>query len=161
MRTSAEYRDVQVRARAAALDVAHHSKTIRASDMDARRTFSLGLAVLRSAIDRFIEEGAWMPVERTSRPPGAARVRNLDPVSSGSWRLRNLSFAHPDPDGWAYARGERFLRILVEAVRRVKANFAFWTQEITTCARCAGGESGPRCRNCLPARCEPSLRIIG
>ena len=75
------------------------------------------------------------------------RARKFDiaiPFStdSGAYEVY-LSHIQP-PDGWGYARGDRFLRIGVEAV---DGQLRILDHEITTVRRCAGGGCGRRCRN--------------
>jgi lipopolysaccharide transport system permease protein len=78
--------------------------------------FSLGWQLYDPQTSVFIEEGAWTPVS-ADVPPGASAQFDIAipfPPDSGSYEV----YLSPiqKPDGWAYARGERFLRIGVEAV---------------------------------------------
>ena len=79
-------------------------------------TFSLGWQLYDPQTGVFIEEGAWTPVNADVPPGSSAKFDIAIPFStdSGAYEVY-LSHIQP-PDGWGYARGDRFLRIGVEAV---------------------------------------------
>ena len=132
MRTSAPYRDVQVRACAAAIDVSlaiQNNSRVTWTPED----FSAAWQFYDPESHRFIEEGEWMPVERDIPPDAAARFRIsiAFPPEAGVYEIY-LSHIQT-PDGWAYARGEPFLRILVEVGSEgSEGELRVLTQEITT-----------------------------
>ena len=89
-------------------------------DNESRQTwtpenFSLGWQLYDPQSSVFIEEGAWAPVP-ADVPPGASARFDLEipfQPDSGAYEVY-VSPIQP-PDGWAYARGGRFVRIRVEA----------------------------------------------
>jgi len=92
-------------------------------------TFSLGWQLYDPKSSVFIEEGAWTPVA-ADVPPGASATFEIGipfPPDSGAYEVY-VSTIQP-PDGWAYARGERFLHIGVEAA---DGQLRILNQEITT-----------------------------
>jgi lipopolysaccharide transport system permease protein len=77
--------------------------------------FSLGWQLYDPQSSVFIEEGAWIPVP-TDVPPGATAKFDIEiPFQSDSGAYEVYVSPIQPPDGWAYAQGERFLRIRVEA----------------------------------------------
>ncbi|HEV2690208.1 MAG TPA: hypothetical protein VGV35_16735, partial [Bryobacteraceae bacterium] len=107
------YRDVQVATRGASLEV---RVTIENS---AGRTwtpdsFSLGWQFFDPVTDGFILEGTWTPVLCNVTPGQSASFEiNIPfPPEAGGYRI----YVSPiDRDGWAYAKGEPFLLVNVEA----------------------------------------------
>ena len=85
--------------------------------MDQPRTFRWAAQFFDPQSNVFIEEGAWTPVAGEVAPGAAANfeISIPFPPEAGAYEIY-VSHIQP-PDGWAYARGEPFLRILVEAVR--------------------------------------------
>jgi lipopolysaccharide transport system permease protein len=78
--------------------------------------FSLGWQLYDPQSSVFIEEGAWTPVS-ADIPPGASAKFDIEiPFEPDSGGYEVYLSPIQRPDGWAYARGERFLRIGVEAV---------------------------------------------
>ncbi|MGD0132031.1 MAG: ABC transporter permease [Bryobacteraceae bacterium] len=78
------------------------------------QNFSLGWQFFDPQSNRFLEEGAWTPVAGDVAPGEAARFELSIPMpDAGAYEIY-VSHIQP-PAGWAYARGEPFLRILVQA----------------------------------------------
>src|ERR1700722_19492564 len=95
--------------------------------------FSLGWQFFDPQSNRFIEEGAWTPVLRAV-PPGETANFKISipfPPEPGAYEIY---VSHIQPSGgWAYTRGERFLRILLEAGAEVSdGQLRIVAQEITT-----------------------------
>jgi len=91
--------------------------------------FSLGWQLYDPQSSVFIEEGAWTPVA-TDVPPGASAKFDIAipfQPDSGAYEVY-VSPIQP-PSGWAYDRGEGFVRILVEAEN---SQLQILSQEITT-----------------------------
>jgi lipopolysaccharide transport system permease protein len=125
---NAEYRDVQLRAEGAVLRI---SVTLENKSRETwtPENFSLGWQFYDPQSSVFIEEGVWMPVA-SDVPPGASAQFDIAipiPSDSGGYEIY-LSHIQP-PDGWSYARGERFLRIGVEAI---DGRLSILEHEITT-----------------------------
>ncbi len=125
---NAEYRDVRVRVEGSALRVslAISNKTRETWNAE---NFSLGWQFFDPQTNLFIEEGAWMAVERDVAPGAAANfeISIPFPPEAGAY---DIYLAHIQPSqGWAYTRGEPFLRILVESA---DGQLRVVTQEITT-----------------------------
>jgi lipopolysaccharide transport system permease protein len=79
-------------------------------------TFSLGWQLYDPQTGVFIEEGAWTPVAADVPPGSSAHFDIAIPIASDSGAYEVYLSAIQPPDGWGYARGERFLRIGVEGV---------------------------------------------
>jgi lipopolysaccharide transport system permease protein len=79
-------------------------------------TFSLGWQLYDPQTGVFIEEGAWTPVTSDVPPGSSAQFDIAIPIAPDSGAYEVYLSAIQPPDGWAYARGERFLRIGVEGV---------------------------------------------
>ena len=110
----AEYRDIQVSTQASSLDirVAVENKSERAWKPE---NFSLGWQFFDPETSCFILEGAWTPVA-SEVPPGQTTAFEISipfPPEEGGYEI----YVSPieQPDGWAYARGEPFLRITAQA----------------------------------------------
>jgi lipopolysaccharide transport system permease protein len=92
-------------------------------------TFSIGWQFFDPQSNRFIEEGAWTPVARDV-PPGESASFEISiafPPEAGEYEIY-VSHIQPT-EGWAYMRGEPFLRILVHAA---DGDIQVLAQEITT-----------------------------
>lgn len=111
---SAEYRDVRVQTQGTVLQVSVSLQN-RSRQTWKPENFSLGWQLYDPVSGVFIEEGAWTPVSADVAPGASANfdLAILLPPDSGGYQVY-LSHRQP-PDGWAYAQGERFLRIGVEA----------------------------------------------
>jgi lipopolysaccharide transport system permease protein len=124
----AEYRDVHAGARGMVLEVSlavqNHSRKTWTPE-----NFSVGWQFFDPQSDLFIEEGAWTPVNREV-PPGAAGNFEISiPFSPQAGRYE-VYLSHIQPsDGWAYAHGEPFLHLVVDAG---DAQVSVLAQEITT-----------------------------
>jgi lipopolysaccharide transport system permease protein len=112
---SATYRDVKLRVQGALLEIS------AVVENKSRQTwtpgnFSLGWQLYDPQTSLFIEEGAWTPVPADVPPDSSAQfdIAIPFPPDSGAYEVY-LSPIQP-PNGWAYARGEPFLRIAVETV---------------------------------------------
>ncbi len=129
VRTTAQYRDIQVRTRAAALDI---SLAIQNNSRSAwtPENFSLGWQFFDPQSNLFIEEGAWTPVPSDVAPGGTAKfeISIPFPPEAGAYEIY-LSHIQASSGGWAYARGEAFLRILVDTA---DGQLRVLAQEITT-----------------------------
>jgi lipopolysaccharide transport system permease protein len=110
---SMSYRDVRVQARGSVLE-ASLSIENKSRQTWTNQNFSLGWQFFDPQSNRFLEEGAWTPVAGDVAPGEAARFELSIPVpDAGAYEIY-VSHIQP-PASWAYARGEPFLRILVEA----------------------------------------------
>src|SRR5580658_9463510 len=78
--------------------------------------FSLGWQLYDPRSEVFIEEGAWTPVPADVPPGSSAEFDIAIPFQPDSGSYEVYISPIQQPDGWAYARGERFVRIGVEAV---------------------------------------------
>jgi lipopolysaccharide transport system permease protein len=78
--------------------------------------FSLGWQLYDPRSSVFIEEGAWTPVAAHVPPGSSAQFDIAIPFQPDSGSYEVYLSPIQQPDGWGYARGERFLRIGVEAV---------------------------------------------
>jgi len=125
---SPQYRDIQLRTQASELRISvvieNRSRKTWTPD-----NFSLGWQFYDPQSGSFIEEGAWTPVS-ADVPPGAAATFDIAipfPPDSGGYEV----YLSPiqQPDGWAYDRGEQFLRIGLEAL---DGSLRVLTNEITT-----------------------------
>ncbi|HYL75869.1 MAG TPA: ABC transporter permease [Bryobacteraceae bacterium] len=111
--TRAGYRDVQVKARGATLEVrvVLENRSPRAWTPE---NLSLGWQFFDPQTNCFILEGAWTPVAREV-PRGESATFEIAipfPPEAGGYRI----YVSPiEPNGWAYVRGEPFLLIAVEA----------------------------------------------
>jgi lipopolysaccharide transport system permease protein len=126
--SGAEYRNTAVTVRDGALQVSlaignRSRKTWTAEN------FSLGCQFFDPQSNLFIEEGAWTAVAGDIPPGGTANfeISIPFPPEPGGYEIY-LSHIQPS-DGWAYARGEHFLRILIEAAG---GELRVLKQEITT-----------------------------
>jgi lipopolysaccharide transport system permease protein len=77
--------------------------------------FSLGWQLYDPRSSVFIEEGAWTPVAADVPPGSSARFDIAIPFLPDSGEYEVYLSPIQQPDGWGYARGERFLRVGVEA----------------------------------------------
>lgn len=110
----AEFREAQVRAEAERLEVhiALENKSGRTWEPD---SFFLGWQFLDPETNVFILEGEWIPVSRRVGP-GETAVFDLSiafPPEPAGYQV----YISPieQPAGWAYARGDNFLRVIAEA----------------------------------------------
>jgi len=109
----AGYRDVAVRTRGATLEV---SFAIQNSSRETwtPENFRAAWQLFDPQSNVFIEEGPWAPVARHI-PPGAAAHFEISIPFSPRTGAYEIYLSHVDGTGvWAYARGEPFLRILLE-----------------------------------------------
>jgi len=77
--------------------------------------FSLGWQLYDPQSNVFIEEGAWTPVGADIQPGSSAKFDIAIPFQPDSGAYEIYVSPIRSPSGWAYDRGERFLRIHVEA----------------------------------------------
>jgi lipopolysaccharide transport system permease protein len=107
------YRDVRVQARGSVLEASLAIEN-KSRQTWTNQNFSLGWQFFDPQSNRFLEEGAWTPVAADVAPGEAARFELSIPVpDAGAYEIY-VSHIQP-PASWAYARGEPFLRILVQA----------------------------------------------
>jgi lipopolysaccharide transport system permease protein len=125
---SAVYRDVRLQAQGPVLQVSISVEN-RSRQTWKPENFSMGWQLYDPESSIFIEEGAWTPVSADVPPGATARfdLAILFPADSGGYQVY-LSHRQ-SPDGWAFARGERFLRIGIEAA---DGQLHILKQEITT-----------------------------
>jgi len=108
------YRGVDVRSDGGALAV-HLELENRSRKTWEPATFSLGWQFFDPSTNLFILEGTWAPVSEHVEPGGCATfdLKISFPPESGGYNI----YVSPieKPGGWAYLRGEPFVRIAVEA----------------------------------------------
>jgi lipopolysaccharide transport system permease protein len=110
---SMSYRDIRVQARGSVLEASLAIEN-KSRQTWTNQNFSLGWQFFDPQSNRFLEEGAWTPVAGDVAPGEAARFELSIPVpDAGAYEIY-VSHIQP-PASWAYARGEPFLRILVQA----------------------------------------------
>jgi lipopolysaccharide transport system permease protein len=122
------YRDVRVRARGLVLDVSLSIEN-KSRQTWKPENFSLGWQFFDPQSNLFIEEGAWTPVAADVVPGAVANFEISIPFlpEAGAY---DIYLSHiQTPGGWAYTRGEPFVRILVEASND---QLRILAQEITT-----------------------------
>jgi lipopolysaccharide transport system permease protein len=124
---------VQLRVQAAVLEI---SVVI---ENNSRQTwtpgnFSLGWQLYDPGSEVFIEEGAWTPAPADVPPGSSAKFDVAIPFQPDSGSYEVYVSPIQQPGGWAYARGERFLRIRVQAQDGLKADgqLRILEHEITT-----------------------------
>lgn len=106
--------NVQVSAQAALLEISLSIEN-KSRQTWTPETFSLGWQLYDPQSSVFIEDGAWTPVA-ADVPPGASAQFDIQiPFQPGSGGYEVYVSPIQSPGGWAYARGDRFLRIRVEA----------------------------------------------
>src|SRR5579864_4588288 len=111
--TGAEYRDVQVRAHGPAVEV-HLRVENRSLQTWRPENFSLGWQFFDPETDFFILEGEWIPVAREIRPGEVASFEISIPFPPDPGGYQVYVSPIEQPDGWAYERGQPFLRIRAE-----------------------------------------------
>jgi lipopolysaccharide transport system permease protein len=106
---------VQLRVQAATLEISVvvENKSRQTWTPD---NFSLGWQLYDPRSSVFIEEGAWTPVAADVPPGSSAQFDIAIPFQPDSGSYEVYLSPIQKPGGWGYARGERFLRIGVEAV---------------------------------------------
>lgn len=125
---SAEFRNVRVTATGSLLDVSFELQNKSRETWNAE-TFSVGWQFFDPESNLFIEEGSWTAVDAAT-PPGATAKFEISipfPPEPGVYDVY-VSPLNPSA-GWAYTRGNPFLRILVEAA---EDQVRILAQEITT-----------------------------
>jgi lipopolysaccharide transport system permease protein len=128
----AEYRDARVSVRGSVLEVSLIIQN-RSRETWTPESFSLGWQFFDPQSSVFIQEGAWTPVAGNVSPGAAAKfeISIPFPPEAGAYEIY-LSHIEPS-EGWAYARGAPFLRILVEAPGEGSdGELRVQAQEITT-----------------------------
>ena len=109
----AGYRDVEVRSQGCALEI-HLALENRSGQTWKPENFSVGWQFFDPETDFFILEGQWAPLPREV-PPGEVASFEISipfPPDTGGYHV----YVSPieQPQGWAYARGQPFLRIRAE-----------------------------------------------
>jgi homopolymeric O-antigen transport system permease protein len=112
--SSAAYSDVDVRAEGSTLAIRVSIKN-ESGEVWQPEDFSVGWQFFDPQTHRFIEEGSWTPV-MTAVAPGAHAKFEISipfPPEPGGYEV----YLSPirQREGWAYAQGDSFLRIRVEA----------------------------------------------
>jgi lipopolysaccharide transport system permease protein len=113
--SGAEYSNARVCARGSVLEVSLDIKN-RTRETWTPETFSLGWQFFDPQSNLFIQEGAWTPVAGNIAPGAAAKfeISIPFPPEAGAYEIY---VSHIQPScGWAFARGQAFLRILVNAL---------------------------------------------
>ncbi len=110
----AEYRDIQLQTLPDTLEVRVLVEN-KSRQTWKPETFSLGWQFFDPETNFFILEGAWAPIPRET-PPGDTASFELSipfPPETGGYQI----YVSPiqQPGGWAYRRGEPFLRIVAQA----------------------------------------------
>jgi lipopolysaccharide transport system permease protein len=111
---SAAYRDVRVEAEG---EVLHVSLAIQNNSRETWTPENLSAAwqLFDPQSGMFIEEGVWTPVASEVPPGAAAKFDIRVPFLAGSGGYE-VYVSHVQPSGgWAYSRGEPFLRLVVDA----------------------------------------------
>ena len=106
----AEYRDVRVQARGPALEIRVDVEN-QSGHAWKPENFSLGWQFFDPETDFFILEGAWTPVQREIRPGEVASFELSIPLPPDPGGYHVYVSPIEQPDGWAYLRGQPFLRI--------------------------------------------------
>lgn len=106
----AQYHDVRLRAEGRSLEVRVVVEN-KSRQTWKPETFSIGWQFFDPETNFFILEGAWIPISREV-PPGDSVPFEISipfPPEAGGYQI----YVSPiqQPDGWAYAQGEPFLRI--------------------------------------------------
>ena len=112
---SAQYSQLQILPRGAVLEISVSIEN-KSRQIWTPENFFLGWQFYDPNSNVFIEEGAWTPVS-ADIPPGATATFNVAipvPSDSGGYEIY-LSHIQP-PSTWSFARGERFVHIVVEAI---------------------------------------------
>ena len=126
--SGAQYRELEVLTDGLTLRV-HLALENRSQETWSKKSMSLGWQFFDPETNRFILEGEWIPLSRDVAP-GEIEAFDISitlPPEAGSYQI----FISPigQPDGWAYARGDSFLRILADAA---DGRIRVLEQEITT-----------------------------
>jgi lipopolysaccharide transport system permease protein len=111
---STGYREVQVQARGPALEItlAVENRSDRAWKPE---DFSLGWQFFDPETDSFILEGEWVPLPRETQPGETAKFEISIPVPSEAGGYHVYVSPIEQSAGWAYLRGQPFLRIAAES----------------------------------------------
>jgi lipopolysaccharide transport system permease protein len=125
---NAEYLDIAVRVQEGLLKVSLAVRN-RSREIWKPENFSIGWQFFDPQSHRFIKEGAWTPVASNISPGETAslEISIAFPPEAGAYEIY-VSHIQPS-EGWAYSRGEPFLRILVHAA---DGDVQVQAQEITT-----------------------------
>jgi lipopolysaccharide transport system permease protein len=110
---AAEYRNVQVRAEGPALEI-HLAVENKSNHTWKPENFSLGWQFFDPETDFFILEGAWTPVPREIQPGDVASFEFSIPFPPDAGAYHVYISPIEQPEGWAYLRGQPFLRIQAE-----------------------------------------------
>jgi homopolymeric O-antigen transport system permease protein len=126
--SSAQYRDIQVGTEGSEVEVSLSIEN-KSRATWTPENLSLGWQFYDPQSNRFIEEGAWTPVSGDVAPGAIAKfeVSIPFPPEAGAYEIY-LSHIQAS-GGWAYARGEAFLRLLVE---EANGHPRVLEQEVTT-----------------------------
>lgn len=111
----AEFRDVEIQTQGQSLRVRAALKNI-SRQIWKPENFVVGWQFFDPETNLFISEGEWVPLV-SETAPGAEASFNLSisfPPEPGKYQVYFSAIAQPD--GWTYARGEPFLRVLAEVV---------------------------------------------
>ena len=112
--TDVEYRDVQIHAHGSALENHLGLENISGQTWKTEN-FALGWQFFDPQTDSFILEGEWTPAARDI-PPGETASFDLSipfPPDPGGYHVYVSPIERPE--GWAYLRGQPFLRIAAQA----------------------------------------------
>jgi len=108
---TALYRDVLVQARGSAIEI-HLSLENRSGQTWKPANFSVGWQFFDPETDFFILEGEWTPAPGAITPGEVAAFEITIPFPSDPGGYHVYVSPIQQPEGWAYLRGQPFLRIL-------------------------------------------------
>src|ERR1700730_2820754 len=111
----AEYRDVQVRAQGSVLEI-HLAVENSSGQTWNPENFSLGWQFFDPETDFFIMEGEWTAVPRDIQPGEVASFEISIPFPPDPGGYHVYVSPIEQPEGWAYLRGQPFLRIRAETL---------------------------------------------
>jgi lipopolysaccharide transport system permease protein len=126
--SGAAYRAVEVQSNGLSLRI-HLTLENRSANAWTQKTFFLGWQFFDPETERFILEGEWIPLDHDVAP-GSSAAFDLSiafPPESGGYQI----YVSPieQPGNWAYARGDKFLRI---AAQTADGQVRVLGQEITS-----------------------------
>ena len=111
--TDVEYRDVQIRAEGPALEI-HLGVENNSGETWKPENFALGWQFFDPETDSFILEGQWTASPRDIKPGETASFQLSIPFPPDPGGYHVYVSPIEQPEGWAYLRGQPFLRIAAE-----------------------------------------------
>lgn len=110
----AEYRDIELRTLPDSLEVRLVMRN-KSRQTWTPENFSLGWQFFDPETNFFILEGAWAPTPREVAPGDSVAFQILIPFPPETGGYQIFISAIQQPQGWAYRRGEPFLRVVAQA----------------------------------------------